>query len=102
VAVHPHPRCVREHLVQGGAQAGADQRVPQHRGGLLEDPVVVGQARLADDDLLARLREFPLLFGDRLGLLLPGLLELCITRRQNARGLSTRDQRMASRCRVSW
>jgi len=27
---------------------------------------------------------------------------LCITRRQNARGLSTRDQRAASRCRVSW
>jgi hypothetical protein len=27
---------------------------------------------------------------------------LCMTRRQNARGLSTRDHHAASRCRLSW
>jgi hypothetical protein len=42
---------------------------------LLEDPVVVGQARPADDGLLAMRLQFLLLLRGRLSLLLPGLLE---------------------------
>src|SRR6266566_5256798 len=70
VAVDPHPGRVREHLVQGGPQVRADQRVPQHGGGLLEDPVVVGQVRLRDDPLLPARGHHPLLFRHRLCLLL--------------------------------